>query len=95
VSEEIAPGDPIQSTLPISYVDSDKRSSLPTRLYRGWFGRGWTAKKVDDVLGSASYEAISGYVDAVLRGEEITMNPEIAMQGTRETRFLRGIVCTR
>ncbi len=71
----------------ISYVDSDKRYQFSNQAYEDWFGYKVDGRKADEVLGNARYRAISGYVDAVLRGEAINYQSEMPYKNG-ETRFI-------
>ncbi|HEX9331127.1 MAG TPA: PAS domain S-box protein [Anaerolineales bacterium] len=71
----------------ISYVDSDRRYQFSNQAYEDWFGYKVDGRKADEVLGSATYQAISGYVDAVLRGEAINYQSEMPYKNG-ETRFI-------
>ncbi len=60
----------------ISYVDSDKRYQFTNQAYEDWFGYTVDGKKVEEVLGTANYQVVSGYVDSVFRGEKVNYEME-------------------
>ena len=61
----------------ISYVDVDKRYQFTNQAYEDWFGYRVDGKKVEEVMGTATYQPISGYIDSVLRGEKINYEMEL------------------
>jgi PAS domain S-box-containing protein len=69
----------------ISYVDADKRYQFNNQDYEDWFGHKAQGKYLEEVLGNAAYQTISGYVDNVLKGETVTYETEIPYKdgGTR------------
>jgi len=71
----------------ISYVDANQYYRFNNQAYEEWFGQKVDGKRLDEVLGSAAYNAISKYVMAALRGETVTYQTEISFQGG-DTRFV-------
>lgn len=69
----------------ISYVDADMRYQFNNKAYEDWFGHEAQGKHLEEVLGNAAYQTISGYVDKVLNGETVTYETEIPYKdgGTR------------
>jgi len=69
----------------ISYVDTDKRYQFSNKTYQDWFGHEVQGKHLEEVLGNAAYQAISGNVDKVLNGETVTYETELPYKdaGTR------------
>jgi PAS domain S-box-containing protein len=69
----------------ISYVDADKRYQFSNQAYEDWFGHEVQGKHLEEVLGNAAYQTISGYVDSVLKGETVKYETEIPYKdgGTR------------
>ena len=69
----------------ISYVDADKRYQFSNKAYEEWFGHEAQGKHLEEVLGNAAYQTISGYVDSVLKGETVNYETEIPYKdgGTR------------
>lgn len=61
----------------ISYVDADQRYQFSNKAYEEWFGHEAQGKHLEEVLGTAAYKTISGYVDRVLMGEFVTYETEI------------------
>ena len=71
----------------ISYVDSNRYYRFNNQAYQEWFGTKADGKRLDEVLGSTAYQAISKYVEEALRGETVHYQMEIPYQG-RGTRFV-------
>jgi PAS domain S-box-containing protein len=65
----------------ISYVDSNRYYRFNNQAYEEWFGTKADGKRLDEVLGSTAYQAISKYVDNALRGETVHYQMEIPYQG--------------
>jgi PAS domain S-box-containing protein len=64
----------------ISYVDADRRYQFSNQAYEEWFGYKADGKKINEVLGSAAYQTVSGYVDAALQGRTVHYQTEIPYQ---------------
>ncbi len=59
----------------ISYVDAERRYQYNNAAYTRWFGTSREAmrgRSLPDVLGTAAYQEVRGYVDAVLGGEAVS-----------------------
>ena len=53
----------------ISYVDADRRYRFRNRAYEEWFGQEVQGKYLEEVLGKAAYQTISGYVERHSKGK--------------------------
>ncbi|HVO84458.1 MAG TPA: PAS domain S-box protein, partial [Syntrophobacteria bacterium] len=77
----------------IAYIDREQRYRFNNLAYAGWFGISVDALKgasIRDVLGDKAYEAVRGYVERALAGEEIEFETELT---TRDgsTRYVRAL----
>ena len=61
----------------ISYVGADERYQFANQSYDDWFGYQVNGKKVEEVLGRSTYQEISKYIDAVLKGERVNFELEL------------------
>jgi PAS domain S-box-containing protein len=64
----------------ISYVDSDQHYRFNNRAYEEWFGHSRAevqGKHLEQVLGTAAYQAISRHVEAALNGQLVTYEAEV------------------
>lgn len=62
----------------ISYVDSHKVYRFSNQAYEEWFGHRADGIKLDEMLGPAAYQKISGYVEDALKGRMVNYQAEIA-----------------
>ena len=70
----------------ISYMDSERVFRFSNQAYEEWFGQRADGKRIDEFLGKAAYQKISGYVDEVLSGRIVHYQTEIPYQ--RGARFV-------
>jgi PAS domain S-box-containing protein len=61
----------------ISYLDANKVFRFSNRAYEEWFGSRADGKNLEDYLGKAAYQTISGYVDEVLSGKIVHYQTEM------------------
>lgn len=64
----------------ISYLDSDKYYRFSNQAYEEWFGYRPEGKPIEEVLGSAAYDTISGYIESVLKGVTVNFQTEVPYQ---------------
>ncbi|MGE5528369.1 MAG: AAA family ATPase [Patescibacteria group bacterium] len=72
----------IMDTMPalISYVDSDCRYCRVNKSYERWIGKATDeirGRRVCDVLGEASWQAVRPYMERALAGEQVTYQREL------------------
>ena len=63
----------------ISYVDSDRYYRFTNKTYEEWFDDPVKGKHIEEVLGKATYQRISKYVDKALVGETTSYETEIPL----------------
>jgi PAS domain S-box-containing protein len=64
----------------ISYIDQERRYRFNNLAYARWFGISRDALRgapVREVLGDKAYEAVRGYIDRALAGEELEFEAEL------------------
>lgn len=64
----------------ISYIGLDRRYLFVNQTYARWFGRTQEAmvgKHMAEVLGQAAYDRLAEHIDAVLRGESVSMQAAV------------------
>src|ERR1043165_1234290 len=65
----------------ISYVDANRQYRFTNKTYEEWFQDPAKGKHVEEVLGKASYQRISKYMDKALAGETTSYETEVLLQG--------------
>ncbi len=64
----------------ISYVDAQQRYRFNNKRYEDWYGipaSEINGKHIKEVMGESAYQSVRPYVEAVLRGEQITYETQI------------------
>ena len=61
----------------ISYIDKNQRYQFAMRLTKNGLGRRHMGKHIEEVVGQATYQKASKYVDKALNGENVTYETEI------------------
>jgi len=75
----------------ISYVSKDLRYQLTNQTYETWFKRSRqeiNGRTMEDLLGSAAWETLRGYVTKALAGEHVTYETEVPFRNHRGTRWI-------
>ncbi|HEX9385746.1 MAG TPA: PAS domain S-box protein [Anaerolineales bacterium] len=68
----------------ISYIDKNQRYQFANEAYEEWFGEKAQGKHIEEVVGQATYQKTSKYIDKVLKGETVTYETEILDQDGEE-----------
>lgn len=61
----------------ISYVGKNQRYQFANEAYEEWFGEKAEGKHIEEVVGQATYQKTSKYIDKVLNGETVSYETEI------------------
>ncbi len=64
----------------ISYVDKNRHYQFTNEAYEEWFGEKAQGKRIEELIGEATYQKISKYVDKALNGETVFYETEIPYQ---------------
>ncbi len=64
----------------ISYVDKNRHYQFTNEAYEEWFGEKAQGKRIEELIGDATYQKISKYVDKALNGETVFYETEIPYQ---------------
>jgi PAS domain S-box-containing protein len=73
----------------ISYIDKNRYYQFTNEAYEEWFGEKAQGKHIEELIGQATYQKISKYVDKALNGETVFYETEIPYQDGGE-RFVSG-----
>jgi PAS domain S-box-containing protein len=79
----------------ISYVDREQRYRFNNLAYAKWFGipqDSLPGAPIRNVLGDHAYEAVRGYVEKALAGEEVQFETEMSTQGDHGRHILARYV---
>ncbi|MBE9059804.1 ATP-binding protein [cf. Phormidesmis sp. LEGE 11477] len=79
----------ITNNLPvlIAYIDRHQRYQFNNQRYEQWLGRSpvdITGQSIQQVMGTAHYQSIRPYIEAVLAGEQVTYESELTFQDGRD-----------
>ena len=75
----------------IAYVDADERYRFNNKAYETWFGRSCTSfrgKRVEEVLGQATYSKIRHRIQAALSGQSVDYEMSVPRGKDRDTRHI-------
>jgi PAS domain S-box-containing protein len=64
----------------ISYIDKNRYYQFTNEAYEEWFGEKAHGKRIEELIGEATYQKISKYVDKALNGETVFYETEIPYQ---------------